>query len=328
MRRRDFVTLVGGAALACPLAARAQRPAMPVVGFLGGGTQETSAAILRAFRQGLSSAGYIEGRNVVVEYRWAEDQVDRLPGLAADLVQRKVNAIATAGASPAALAAKAATMTIPIVFQIGVDPIKAGLVASMNRPGGNVTGLASLNRALEPKRLEVLHELIPAANILVELVNPANRTNVESREPEAQAVGHALGLQIQLVYANTERDFDKVFTTAVQLRADGIAIAADPLFANHADVLAAVAARHALPTISPYRDFAAAGGLMSYGNDLMDQYRKLGVYTGRVLHGEKPGDMPVEQAAKIELIVNLKTAKALGLTIPVSLLGRADEVIE
>jgi putative tryptophan/tyrosine transport system substrate-binding protein len=329
MRRREFITLVGGAAAAWPLAALAQQPAMPVVGFLGGGAQATSAAILRAFREGLSSAGYIEGRNVVVEYRWAEDRIDRLPELAADLVGRKVAAIATAGASPAALAAKAATTTIPIVFQVGVDPVQVGLVASLNRPGGNVSGVTSLNRALEPKRLEVLHELIPGANIFVQLVNPTNTTiSVESREADAQATGHALGLRIHLLYASEERDFEKAFTTAVQLPASGIAIAADPLFANHGDALASLAAQHALPTISPYRAFAAAGGLMSYGDDLMDQYRELGVYLGHVLNGEKPGDMPVEQATKIELIVNLKTAKALGLTIPLPLLGRADEVIE
>jgi putative tryptophan/tyrosine transport system substrate-binding protein len=328
MNRRDFIATLGGAA-AWPLTARAQQQAMPVVGFLGGGAQATSAAILLAFREGLSSVGYIEGRNVVVEYRWAEDHIDRLPELAADLVGRKVAAIATAGASPAALAAKAATATIPIVFQVGVDPVGVGLVTSLNRPGGNVTGVTSLNRALEPKRMEVLHELTPRANIFVQIVNPTNTAiSVQSREADAQSTGQVLGLQIQLLYASTERDFEKVFATAAQLHASGIAIAADPLFANHSDALALLAAQQALPTVSPYRAFAAAGGLMSYGDDLMDQYRELGVYLGHVLNGEKPGDMPVEQATKIELIVNLKTAKALGITVPLSLLGRADKVIE
>jgi putative ABC transport system substrate-binding protein len=327
MRRREFIA--GAVATsAFPLAARAEQPAMPVVGFLGGGSPETSAGPVRGFRQGLGEIGYVEGRNVTIEYRWANGQNDRLPGLAADLVQLPVAVIATAGAVPAALAAKSATATIPIVFQIGVDPVEAGLVASMNRPGGNMTGFTSLNRALETKRLEVLHELIPTATMFVELINPRNTVNVENRAADAREAARTLGLQIQVLKASTEGDFETVFTTATQMRAGGLAIAPDPLFANLSDVIAVLAVRHALPTISPYRAFAAAGGLMSYGNDLIDQYREVGVYAGRILKGEKPGDLPVEQATKIELIINLKTAKALGITVPLSLSGRANEFIE
>jgi putative tryptophan/tyrosine transport system substrate-binding protein len=311
MRLREFLTLVGGVA-AWPLRARAQQAALPVIGFIGGGFAKTSAKTVRSFRQRLAEVGYVEGRNVAVEYRWADYQADRLPALAAEMVRIRVAVIATAGALAAALAAKAATSTIPIVFQIAVDPVEAGLVASMNQPGGNVTGVTSLNRAPEPKRLEVLHEFNPKATTLVELINPSQR-NLDSRMADAQAVAHTLGLQVHILNAGAEADFKTAFASAAQMRAGGLAIAADPLFANHSEVLATLAAQYAMPTISLYRAFASAGGLASYGNDLMDQYRQLGIYTGRILNGEKPSTLPVEQATKIELIVNLKTAGALGI---------------
>jgi putative ABC transport system substrate-binding protein len=328
MKRRKVIALLGSTAAAWPLVARAQQATLPVIGFIGGGFAKNSAEVVRSFRRGLAEVGYVEGRNTFVEYRWAEDQVDGLPAIAAELVRIRVAVIATAGASPAAVAAKAATSTIPIVFQIGIDPVEAGLVASMNLPGGNITGVTSLNRTLEPKRLEVLHELIPTATTLVVLSNPRTSVKLDARMADAQAVAHTFGLQVHIVNAGTERELTTAFATAAQMRASGLAIGADPLFANHSDALAALALQYAMPTISPYRAFASAGGLMSYGNDLMDQYRKLGVYTGRILHGEKPSALPVEQAAKIELIVNLKAARALGITVPLSLSGRADEVIE
>jgi putative ABC transport system substrate-binding protein len=286
-----------------------------------------SANPVRSFLQGLGELGYVEGRNVGVEYRWADGQNERLPELAADLVRRRVNVIATAGATSAALAAKAATETIPIVFQIGSDPVEIGLVASLNRPGKNITGVTSLNRALGPKRVEVLHELLPSATIVAQLFNPT-ATAVEVPVADAHAAAVALGLQLHVLHASTERDFDMIFETAVRLRAGGLVIAPDPLFSNYSELLAAAALRHGMPTISAYRTFVSAGGLMSYGGDLMDQYRQIGIYTGRILKGEKPADLPVEQATKIELLINLKTAKALSLTVPLSLLGRADEVIE
>jgi putative ABC transport system substrate-binding protein len=328
MRRREFITLAGSAAATWPLTARAQRPAMPVIGFLGSGSPNVSAETVHAFRQGLAEVGFAEGRNVTVEYRWAEGQTDRLPQLAADLVRRKVAVIATAGAVPAALAAKSATTTIPIVFQIGVDPVQVGLVASVNQSGNNLTGFTSLNRALEPKRLEVLHELIPTASKVAYLVNPTNTTNMESRLADAQAAAQRLGLELHVLYARADTEFDTIFATATQLRAGGVAIAPDPLFADRVDMLATLAAQQSMPTISPYRAFAGAGGLASYGVDLMDQYRQVGIYTGRILKGTKPGELPVQQATKIELILNLKTAKAFGVTVPLSLSGRADEVIE
>jgi putative ABC transport system substrate-binding protein len=327
MKRREFITLLGGAAAAWPLTARAQQPSMPVVGFLGGGSREVSAKPVHAFLQGLGELGYVEGRNVGIEYRWADGRNERLPGLAADLVRSRVNVIATAGATSAALAAKAATETIPIVFQIGSDPVEIGLVASLNRPGKNITGVTSLNRALGPKRVEVLHELLPSATIVAQLFNPT-ATAVEVPVADAHAAAVALGLQLHVLHASTERDFDMIFETAVRLRAGGLVIAPDPLFSNYSELLAAAALRHGMPTISAYRTFVSAGGLMSYGGDLMDQYRQIGIYTGRILKGEKPADLPVEQATKIELLINLKTAKALSLTVPLSLLGRADEVIE
>jgi putative ABC transport system substrate-binding protein len=322
MRRRAFITLLGGAA-AWPLAARAQQPAMPVIGFLNSGSPDVAARALRAFRQGLGEFGYVEGENVAIEYRWAESQTDRLPALAADLVRRKVAVIAATGAAISANSAKAATATIPIVFYYGADPIRAGLIASLNRPGGNLTGVATLAEEIGPKRLELLHELLPSARVIAMLVHPSN--------PQAEmlrAAARSLGLQIHFLPTATERDFDAAFVRLAELRADGLWIGPYGVFVSGSEQLAALALRHAVPAISPSREFAAAGGLMSYGDSDSDHYRLVGAYVGRILKGEKPADLPVQQATKIELGINLKTAKALGLTVPLTLLGRADEVIE
>jgi len=325
-RRKFLATLLGGAA-AWPLAARARQPAMPVVGFLNGGTADGYAPMVAAFRQGLNEAGYVEGRNVAIEYRWAGGQYDRLPSLAADLVQQKVTVIA-ATTTPATLAAKAATSTVPIVFTTGGDPVELGLVASLNRPGRNLTGVTNLNVEVVPKRLELARELFPGATTVALLVNPANPV-AATVSKDLQAVADTLGVRLHVLHASTEADFEAAFATAVQLRAAALVItAADPVFGSYAAQLGALALRHRVPAIYQYREFAAAGGLMSYGGYTTDTYRLGGVYTGRILKGEKPADLPVVQSTKVELIINLKTAKALGLTVPLTLLGRADEVIE
>ena len=325
--RRQLIAALGGAAATWPLAARAQQPAMPVIGFLSSALPDRDAGRLRAFRQGLAETGYVEGRNVAIEYRWAEEQNDRLPALAADLIRRQVAVIATAGDVLGAVAAKAATTTIPIVFTTGRDPVEIGLVPSLNRPGGNLTGVATLGAELEPKRVELLHEAIPAATIVGALVNPASR-NAEFLSRDLRAAARILGLELHVLNAVTEGDFDSVFADLVRLRAGGLVIATDALFISRSEQVAALALRHAVPAIFQFRAFAAAGGLMSYGGSLADLYHRSGVYTGRVLNGEKPGDLPVQQSTKAELIINLKTAKALGITFPLPLLGRADEVIE
>jgi len=325
--RRQLIAALGGAAATWPLAARAQQPAMPVIGFLSSALPDRDAGRLRAFRQGLAETGYVEGRNVAIEYRWAEEQNDRLPALAADLVRRQVAVIATAGDVLGAVAAKAATTTIPIVFTTGRDPVEIGLVPSLNRPGGNLTGVATLGAELEPKRVELLHEAIPAATIVGALVNPASR-NAEFLSRDLRAAARILGLELHVLNAVTEGDFDSVFADLVRLRAGGLVIATDALFISRSEQVAALALRHAVPAIFQFRAFAAAGGLMSYGGSLADLYHRSGVYTGRVLNGEKPSDLPVQQSTKAELIINLKTAKALGITFPLPLLGRADEVIE
>jgi putative ABC transport system substrate-binding protein len=326
LRRRDFITLLGGAA-AWPLAARAQQAApAPVAGFLYSGAPETFAPRLAAFRQGLSETGFIEGRNITIEYRWARNEVDRLPELATDLVARRVAVIA-APSIGAALAAKAATAQIPIVFGTGADPIKSGLVASLNRPGGNATGVTSLIAELGPKRLQLLHELVPTARVLAIFVNPTNR-NAENQTHELRTAAATLGLELHTIHISSEPDFDAGFATAGRLRAGGLLISADQLFNSWAEQLAVLAVRHAIPAIYNVREFAALGGLMSYGPSILDEYRQVGLYTGRILKGEKPADLPVQQATKVELIINLKTAKALGLTVPPTLFALANEVIE
>jgi putative ABC transport system substrate-binding protein len=333
MRRREFITLLGGAAVtAWPIAGRAQQPAMPVIGFLN--TYSSSDAFaqhfLAAFHQGLKQAGYVEGQNVTVEYRWAGNEYERLTALAVELVRRRVNVIATGSSSVGVLAAKTATTTIPIVFLMGGDPVRLGLVASLNRSDGNLTGVTTLNTELTPKRVEVLRELVPTTTIMAVLVNPTNNSvNVEVELRQAQAAANTLGLQtIHILQASTEPELDDIFSTLIQQRVGGLVITADTLFSGKSAELAALASRHAMPTISPYREFVTAGGLMSYGGSVTELYRLVGIYTGRVLNGEKPADLPVQQVTKVELVINLRTAKSLGLTVPPSLLARADEVIE
>ena len=327
MKRRAFITLLGGAA-AWPLATRAQQPAMPVVGILAVASPEANAMRLRAFREGLGAAGYVEGQNVSFEYRWAEAYTDRLPELAAQLVHDQVAVLVAAGGTASALTAKAATASIPIVFGIGADPVSVGLVASLNRPGGNVTGVASLNIEVGAKRLELLHELLPSITIMALLVNPAVPALAEPASRTSQAAAQALGLQLHVVHASSEHDFDAIFESLIQLHAGALVIAPDNLFTAHSQQLAALTVRHALPAIFEFRQFTAAGGLMSYGSSETEYYHLIGTYAGRILKGDKPADLPVQQSTKVELIINLKTAKALGITFPLTLLGRADEVIE
>jgi putative tryptophan/tyrosine transport system substrate-binding protein len=327
-RRREFITLLGGAVAAWPVAAHAQQPAMPVVGYFGIASPDLFASRLRAFRQGLSENGYVEGRNVAIEYRWAEGHYDRIAALIEDLVRREVAVIAAPGSTPAALAAKAATTTIPVVFVTATDPVAARLVASLNRPGGNLTGVTALALELGPKQLELLREVVPTATVIALLVNPASPVLAETQSRDLQATARALGLQLHVVHARTASDFDTVFATLGQLRAGGLVIGGEALFTGRSEQLAALALRHAMPAIYQFREFAAAGGLMSYGANLNDAHRLAGVYTGRILGGQKPADLPVQQSTKLELIINLPTAKALGLEIPATLLARADEVIE
>jgi putative ABC transport system substrate-binding protein len=325
--RRQLITLLGGAALAWPIAAGAQQPAMPVIGFLHSESLDLYAHLVSAFRQGLSESGYAEGRNVAVEYRWADGQYDQLPTLVADLIRRQVTVIA-ANSPAAVLAAKAATATIPIVFNTGYDPVAAGYVASLARPGGNLTGVTSLTAEVGPKRVELLRELVPTASSVALLINPAAGAMSETISTSLQAAARKLGLQFHVLHATAVRDLDTVFATLAQLQAGGLVIGGDPFFNSQSKQLAALAIRHAVPAIYQYREFAAAGGLMSYGGSLTDMYRLFGVYTGRIIKGEKPADLPVQQSTKVELFVNLKTARTLGLTVPLPLLARADEVIE
>jgi putative tryptophan/tyrosine transport system substrate-binding protein len=328
VKRREFITLLGGTAVAWPIAARAQKATLPVIGYVGSESADVFAGRLRAFHQGLSEAGYAEGVNVAIEYRWAENQYDRFPALLADLVRRNVTVItAVTGTSPA-IAAKAATTTIPIVFVTAGDPVALGLVASLNRPGSNLTGVATLTVELGPKQLEMLRELVPKATSIAVLVNPTNPTNAERLSRDMQAAARTLGLQLHILHASTERDFDAVFASLPRLRAGALLIGSDPFFNSRSQQLVALASHHAMPTMYPFREYAMAGGLISYGNSFADAHRQVGVYTGRILKGEKPADLPIQQSAKIELVINLRTAKTLGLTFPLTLLGRADEVIE
>jgi ABC-type uncharacterized transport system substrate-binding protein len=325
LKRREFITLLGGAA-AWPVAARAQQAVMPVIGFLNATSPDTFADRIRAFRQGLGETGYFEGRNVVIEYRWAAGQNDRLPTLAADLVNRQVTMIA-AGGGLSARSAKAATTTIPVVFWIEGDPVEVGLVASLNRPGGNLTGVTTLGAELGPKRLEVLQELVPRATTIAVLVDPDTLTSATILR-DLQVAAHTLGLQLLILNASTERDFAAAFATLTKQGAGGLVIGPGPLFFSRSEELAVLALRHEVPSIFQSREFAAAGGLLSYGGSVTDSYRQVGVYSGRILKRENPSDLPVQQTTKVELIINVKTAKALGIAVPLSLLGRADEVIE
>jgi putative ABC transport system substrate-binding protein len=325
MRRRNFMTVLAGAA-AYPLLAVAQQKAVPVIGYVGLGSPDNPMVVstLTAFRQGLSETGYVEGQNLAIEYRWAEARTDRLPALAADLVGRKVDLIMTAGGDPAALAAKNATSTIPIIFFTGGDPVERGLVASLARPGGNLTGVVAMASELVTKRLELLSELVPQAGVVVLLVNPRN----ESQIRVVQEAARVKGVQLAILTASTEGEIDAAFASLGQLQAGALLVGADPFFASRREQLVALVARHAIPAIYQWREFVEAGGLISYGTSLPAAFRRLGVFAGKILKGAKPADLPVEQATTFELVVNLNTAKALGLTVPPSILARADEVIE
>jgi putative tryptophan/tyrosine transport system substrate-binding protein len=327
MRRREFVTLLGGAAVGWPLAAHAQQPGMPVIGYLNLGSPESDARRLTGLRRGLNETGYVEGRNLVIEYRWAGSQADRLSALAADLVQLQVNGIVAAGLPPT-LAAKAATTSIPIVFGVGADPVQLGLVASLNRPGGNLTGFNAFSGELGAKGLALLHELVPGTATIGFLENPNNPTvKLETRDVLAAAAA-VVGLKVQVLKAGTDREIDSAFVSLVQARTGALLVGADLFFNSRIERLIELAAHHAIPTMYHFREFVVAGGLIGYGTSLIEQYRQVGLYAGRILKGEKPADLPVIQATKLELVINLKTAKALGLQIPDRLLALADEVIE
>jgi putative ABC transport system substrate-binding protein len=325
MKRREFITLLGGAATTWPLTAGAQQP-MPVVGLLSSASSNDYAPMIAALRKSLSETGYVEGQNVTIEYRWADEQYDRLPALAADLVRRQVTLI-VAASTPAALAAKPATKTIPIVFAIGGDPVRTGLVDSLSRPGGNLTGAAHINVETAPKRLELLHELVPTEKVIGLLINPTNPV-AKSVTTDVQAAAGSLGLELKVVHARTDEELDTVFSSLPGMRVGALVIGTDPFFTSRSEKLGVMSLRLVVPAIYQYRAFAEAGGVMSYGGSITDSYYHAGLYVGRILKGEKPGDLPVQLSTKVELFLNLKSAKALGLNVPLSLLGRADEVIE
>ena len=328
VRRRELIALLGGAAAAWPLAARAQQSAMPVIGYLGSSSFERSAGgSLLNFKRGLAETGYVEGRNVTIEYRWADDQYERLPALAVELVQRRVAVLVAAG-SPTALPAKAATTVIPTVFMVASDPVELGLVASLNRPGGNLTGVAYLNAEVAPKRLELLHEFIPSAKSIALLVNPTNPIATEQQAKELEAPVRTLGIHLSLVKASNAIELEDAFSALARDRVEGLQVGVDPLFGNHIDQLVALATRHKVPTIYPWREFTAAGGLMNYGASIPDAFHHVGVYTGQILKGAKPSDLPVQRPTKLRLVLNLKAAKAIGVEFPAKLLALADEVIE
>jgi putative tryptophan/tyrosine transport system substrate-binding protein len=326
MRRRDFIALVGGVA-AWPHAGRTQQSAMPVIGYLGAQSPAVFASRVRAFRQGLAELGFVEGRNVAIEFRWAEGQHNRLAALAAELVNLQVTVIVAPGGAPAALAARSATTTIPIVFEMGADPVAMGLVDSLSRPGGNLTGVSSLSVEVTPKRLEFLHQVLPTAGVFAVLVNPTSPT-AESQLRNLQSAADTLGLKLHVLHASAARDLDTVFATLSQLRASGLVIASDTFLGTHGEQLAALAVRHAVPAVHQSRDFTIAGGLMSYGGSFVQSHRQAGIYTGRIIMGAKPADLPVRQVTQIEFLINLRTATSLGVTFPRSLLVLADEVIE
>ena len=327
MRRRQFIRFVGGAVAAWPFASRAQQAAMPVIGYLGTRSPTADAPFVAAFHQGLNEAGFTDGKNVTIEFRSAQNDYGRLPALATELVQRRVNVIA-ATSTPAALAAKAATATIPIIFETGADPVNIGLVSSLNQPGGNVTGVTQMNITITPKRLELLHELVPTARVMALLVDPANPTIAAAQSSGVGAAAQGLGLELHVLTATTDRDFDAVFARLSQLRARGLVVGGGSFFLGRQKQLGALALRHSVPAVGESREFVLGGGLSSYGGSIADAYRLVGHYVARVLKGEKPDALPVQQATKVELFVNLKTAKAFGITVPNTLIGRADEVIE
>jgi len=326
VRRREFITLLGGAA-AWPLAAQAQQPAMPVIGLLNGRSIDDAAYLVAAFRQGLNEAGYVAGQNVAIEYRWADGHYERMPAMAADLVRRQVALIAAIG-DPSPFVAKAATATLPIVFLSGSDPVRRGVVVSLNRPGGNMTGASVVTGVLVGKRMQLLREVVPTAAVFAMLVNP-NNPNAETDTQDAKEAAQTLGLQLRILNASNDRDFDAVFATLVQLRPSALIVGSDPFLNSRSEQqLVALAARHAVPAIYNYRESVTAGGLMSYGTSLVDGWRLTGVYASKILGGAKPADLPIQNAVKVELVINLNTVKTLGLTVPLPLLGRADEVIE
>ncbi|MFZ0094951.1 MAG: ABC transporter substrate-binding protein [Pseudolabrys sp.] len=327
MQRRDFITLLGGAVAVWPLAARAQQPAMPVIGFINAASARSYTRQLAAFLKGLGEAGYADGRNVAIEYRWADGQNDRLSAMVADLVRRQVAVIA-ATSTPAAVAAKSATTTIPIVFETGGNPIQIGLVTSLSRPGGNVTGVTSSNVEVAPKRLELLHELLPTVRVMAVLVDPNDPITAKITVSEVLAAAHTFGLELHVLNASSESDINEVFAKLIQLGAGGLVVGGGAFFISHREQLAALSVRHAMPVAFEHREFTAAGGLLSYGSDIRESYRLTGIYTGRILKGDKPAELPVQQATKVELYINLKTAKTFGLNVPNTLIGRADEVIE
>jgi putative tryptophan/tyrosine transport system substrate-binding protein len=330
MKRREFITALGGAAatVAWPLVGHAEQSAMPAIGYLSGATNELMRDYVVAFHRGLADVGYIEGQNVSVDYQWAEGNNDRLPALAAELVRRRVDVIAVGGSTPGALAAKAATQTIPVVFLVGTDPVKVGLVTSMNQPGGNITGITILNVQLIAKCLELMHSLIPPATTIAVLLNPANKMQTETEKETVQGAARGLGARVLMLNASNPGEIDAAFATIVGERAGALVVSGEYFFLTQRDRLVALAARHAVPTIYAYREFSDAGGLMSYGTDNFDAHRLVGANTGRILKGEKPADLPVQQITKVELIINLKTARALGISFPLAELGRADQVIE
>ena len=327
MRRREFIKSIGGSAVAWPLAARAQQPAMPVIGFLSTRSRDESARVVPAFQRGLAEGGYADGQNVIIEYRWALSQYDRLGALAGELVRRPVNMIVAVGGEPSARAAQAATSTIPIVATFSADPVASGLVASLSRPGGNLTGISDLTSALEPKRLGLLRELVPQATAIAVVLNPTFPAAAQQLK-DVEEAARAIGVQLHILRASTDEEIELAFASITQLHLPAFAVASDPFLLTRRDKIVALAARHAVPGIYFFRDFALAGGLMSYGTDLADVYQQIGVYAGRVLKGDKPADLPIMQPTKFELLINLKTAKTLGIEIPATLLARADEVIE